>query len=62
MQIIIVYDKEKNETLDQANSFLEFVEVNLCLDAWEYGIDNVNFETDVIDADAFDLICPEYYN
>ena len=62
MDIIIVYDQDKNETLEQANELEKLIQISLHHDAWEAGIDQLDFEFDILDAYSFDLKCPEWFN
>jgi hypothetical protein len=62
MQVIIVYDNDKEETVDDANKFEELISMSLHHDASEMGIDKIDFEVEVMDATVFDYKCPAWFN
>ena len=62
MQVIIVYDKDKEETVENANALENLIECSLHHDASEIGIDKIDFEFQVMDATVFDYVCPAWFN
>lgn len=62
MQIIIVHDEDKNETIDNAKELEKLIQISLHHDAWEHGIEHIDFEFEVMDATVFDFKCPAWFN